>query len=287
VAADGLFDEGPIVRVDRAHAGLLVEWEIGAFVAELLPGVHVGDATVTGVAVGHVNVPDADVRAADRQLDAGVDLSQLLFQLFAGRDVGAGAEPLDGVAPVVTDRHPPRLEPAVRAVEPSEAVLDLVFALPLLDGGPPGLLGAFPVLGVQRLQPAPAQQFAQRPAHVLHGLDAAVVQAAVGRGRPNQLWQRLDQAPPTLLALPQPLLELQPFQFGRRAGGEDSKYEQLARFGGHRLLVEDRQVAEVRSLCVAERHAQGALDAPVHAQPVLREPLAPARRGEATGGPRP
>jgi hypothetical protein len=42
--------------------------ENGAFVAELLPDVHVVPTAVPDVAVGHVIVPDADVGAVYRQL---------------------------------------------------------------------------------------------------------------------------------------------------------------------------------------------------------------------------
>src|SRR5262249_22444302 len=92
---------------------------------------------------------------------------QGLLGLLIGGNVGAGAKPL--VAPILTiaDRHAPRLEPAIGAVEAAEAVFDLVLALPVIDGGLPGLPGAFPVIGVQHLQPAPSQQLALGPAHVL------------------------------------------------------------------------------------------------------------------------
>jgi hypothetical protein len=69
------------------------------------------------------------------------------------------------------------------------------------------------------------------------------------------LAQRSGQAPPTLLTLPQPLLVLQPFEFGRRARGKDAKREQVARLGGHWPLVENRQVAEMLTLRVAEWYA--------------------------------
>ncbi len=84
----------------------------------------------------------------------------------------------------------------------------------------------------------------------------------------------LEQVPVLFFALQQPFLELQPFKLGRRTGGEDAEGEQFAWLGGHRPLVEDRQVAEVPSLGVAERHAQVALDAPVNQRPVVGELLA-------------
>src|SRR5256885_1847457 len=68
----------------------------------------------------------------------------------------------------------------------------------------------FSLAGVQRRQPAPAQQVTLGHTGVLSPLRAEVVAGAVGRGAPDQMRQRLGQAPPTLLTLPQPLLGLLP-----------------------------------------------------------------------------
>src|SRR5262249_38005031 len=119
--------------------------------------------------------------------------------------VGTRPEPFADVPGAVPDCHAPALEPAIRAVEAAQAVFDLVFAL-ARDGGSPGLLDAFPVIGVLHFQPAPTQQFARRAAQVLHNLRAGVVHAAVGHVSPDELRQRLGQAPPALLTLAQGLL---------------------------------------------------------------------------------
>ena len=65
----------------------------------------------------------------------------------------------------------------------------------------------------------------------------------------------------TLLVLP---FVAQPLQFRRRARGEDAHGEQFARLRGHRLLVEDGQVAQMFSFRVAQRHAEVTLDSPIH-----------------------
>src|SRR5262249_1125329 len=57
VFANGLLDERAIVRMERGHAGLMVEREIGAFVAELLPEVHVIHTPVAGGAVRAITAP--------------------------------------------------------------------------------------------------------------------------------------------------------------------------------------------------------------------------------------
>src|SRR6266481_4055873 len=162
---------------------------------------------VLDAAIRHVAFPNGYVGAAHRQVQAGVYLAQLLLELFVGRDVGAGPEPFADLARAVPDCHAPALEPAIRAVEAAQAVFDLVFAL-TRDGGSPGLLDAFPVIGVLYLQPAPTQHFALRAAQVLPDLRAGVVHAAVGHVGPDELRQRLRQAPPALLALAQRLLGL-------------------------------------------------------------------------------
>src|SRR5262249_31289347 len=75
-----------------------------------------------------------------------------------------------------------------------------------------------------------------------------LVDAEEGPGAPpvGEADRRILERPAKpLLAGAQPLLELQAFEFGRRASSKDAKREQIAWLGGHRPLVEDRQVAEV------------------------------------------
>src|SRR5262249_9498354 len=79
VSSSRLFDEGTIVGVDRGHGGLMVGWEIGAFVAELLPDVHIVPTNVPEVAVWRIDFPDADVGAAYGQLQAGVGQAEFLL----------------------------------------------------------------------------------------------------------------------------------------------------------------------------------------------------------------
>src|SRR5882724_7711868 len=89
VSTNGLSEGGAIVWVDRGHSGLMVEREIGAFVAELLPEVHVIRRAVPGVAVGQIGVPDANVGAADRQIDTVVGQVKFFLELLTRGDVGA------------------------------------------------------------------------------------------------------------------------------------------------------------------------------------------------------
>src|SRR5207237_9184141 len=104
-------------------------------------------------------------------------------------------------------RHAARLEPARLAVAVANAVFDGVRVVPRHRFQPetPRRLA---VVRVQRLEPSPAEQFRLRNACVLRPLRAKVIACAIRRRRPNELWQRLGQDPPTLFTLPQPLLGL-------------------------------------------------------------------------------
>ena len=133
-------------------------------------------------------------------------LAQRLLGLLAVGDVGAGPEPFDDVAAAVPDRHPARLEPAV---------------LPVAAGGrgiPRRRARAPPRTPVQNCRVGSRSSGCSVSSHrqpsssalgdagVLRPLRAEVVAGAVRRRGPDQLRQRLGQAPPPLLALPQRLL---------------------------------------------------------------------------------
>src|SRR5207248_2197350 len=97
------------------------------------------------------------------------------------------------------------LEPAVHAVRTADAIFHVIGAAPGHRVGPESP-GRLPVVRVQHRQPAPAQQVTLVYPGVLRPLRTEVIAGAVGRGAPDELRQRLGQAPPTLLTLPQPLL---------------------------------------------------------------------------------
>src|SRR5208283_3964788 len=129
---------------------------------------------------------------------------RLLGPLMFG-NVGAGAEPLDDLARGVPYWYPAGGEPAIRAIRAADAVFHCVIALFRYSFNP-AIPGAFPVVRMQQLHPAPGEQFALSSAGVFHDLGAEVVGRAVGPCGPYKLRQRLGQAAPTLLALPQRLL---------------------------------------------------------------------------------
>jgi hypothetical protein len=66
----------PVVGVHAIHPGREGRGRLGAVVAEHLPHVNPMSAAVRVDPVRHVVFPEADVRAAHRQLQAGVDLGQ-------------------------------------------------------------------------------------------------------------------------------------------------------------------------------------------------------------------
>src|SRR2546422_579562 len=81
------------------------------------------------------------------------------------------------------DRPPPRLKPAVHSVPPADTVFHVIGAAPR-HRIRPELPGSFPVLRVQHVQPAPAEQLALRDACVLPPLSAEVVARAIRRRGP-------------------------------------------------------------------------------------------------------
>src|SRR5262249_5651859 len=120
-------------------------------------------------------------------------------------DVRAGPEPLDGPVGLIPKGQAARLEPAALPVAAADAVFHVVGAAPR-HGLQPGVPRRFAVVRVQRLQPPPAEQLALGHAGVLRPLGAEVVARAVrGRG-PDELRERLGQAPPAVLARAQRLL---------------------------------------------------------------------------------
>src|SRR5262249_47406214 len=120
-------------------------------------------------------------------------------------DVGTGPKPFYDVSFAIPHGSAAGLEPAVHAVRTADAVFHVVWTATGHRVGPepPGRL---PVVQGQRRQPAPAQPVIFGHGGVLRPLRAEVITGAIGRGAPDQLRQRLGQAPPTLLALAQRLL---------------------------------------------------------------------------------
>ncbi len=156
-----------------------------------------------------VPVGDADRRVLERPAKPLLARAQRFLGLPEVGDVGAGPKPFGDVSFAIPDGRAAGLEPAVHAVRTADAVFHVVGAAARHRVGPESP-GRLPVVRVQRRQPAPAQQVALGHSGVLGPLRAEVVTGAVGRGAPDELRQRLGQAPPTLLALPQPLLGLLP-----------------------------------------------------------------------------
>src|SRR5205814_4806391 len=105
----------------------------------------------------------------------------------------------------VADRYAARLEPAILAVAAANAVLDVVSVVPC-DRCQPETPRRLAVVRVQRLEPSPTKQVRLFKACVLRPLRAEVIARAIRRRRPNELWQRLGEAPPTLFAFAQRLL---------------------------------------------------------------------------------
>ena len=155
--------------------------------AELL--VHAQEAAV------EMPVADADGGVLERAAEPLLAVAQL-------RDVGAGAEPFDDIPAGVADRYAARLEPAILAALVANAVFDVVRVVPR-DRFQPETPRRLAVVRVQRLEPSPTKQVRLFKACVLRPLRAEVIARAIRRRRPNELWQRLGQAPPTLFALPQ------------------------------------------------------------------------------------
>ncbi len=70
---------------------------------------------------------------------------------------------------------------------------------------------------------------------------------------------------------------MQPRQFSRGMFREDAKGEQLPRFFRHRTVIEGCEVAQNRSLGIAQRHSQKAFDSPLARVRIVREFLAYSR----------
>ena len=128
-----------------------------------------------------VPVGDADRRVLESPAKPLLALPQRLLGLPEVGNVGAGPEPFADIARVVPDRHTARLEPAVLPVRPAHAVFHVIGAAPRHRVGPE-CPGGLPVVRVQHLQPAPAQQVALGDSGVLRPLLAEVVAGAVGCG---------------------------------------------------------------------------------------------------------
>src|SRR5205807_7953256 len=158
-----------------------------------------------------VNAQKATARVCLGDADRGVleNAAKPPLALAQLRDVGAGAEPFDDIPAGVADRHAARFEPAILAVAAANAVFDVVSVMPR-DRFQPKVARRLAVVRVQRLEPLPPEQVRLGNACVLRPLRAKVIACAIRRRRPNELWQRLGQAPPTLLTLPQSLLGLLP-----------------------------------------------------------------------------
>ena len=78
------------------HRGCNLGRQLGATVAQELPVASIGHAAVLEDAVGDVDFPGAGSRAAQRQLQAGVGLAQLLLQPFAFGDVLQDGDDISG-----------------------------------------------------------------------------------------------------------------------------------------------------------------------------------------------
>src|SRR5438270_13862214 len=113
-----------------------------------------------------MRVDDADRRVLECAAEALLALAKRFLGLPEIGDVGTRPEPFDDVPAAVPDRHPARLEPAVLPVMAADPVLDVVGVVPR-NGLQPEAPRRLAVLGVQRLEPAPAQQLALRDAGVL------------------------------------------------------------------------------------------------------------------------
>ncbi len=184
------------VKVERRHPEYLVPGVPQCLASQ---AVHVQDAALL---VEQEEPIGGVVHENAEPLFAG---AQRLLGLPEVGDVGACPKPLDDVAAAVADRHATRLEPAVFTVVPADTVFNVVGVTPR-HGLQPELPRRLAVVGVQGLQPAPAEQVRLRDAGVLRPLGAEVVAGAVRRRGPDELRQRLGQAPPALFTLAQRFL---------------------------------------------------------------------------------
>src|SRR6266853_122605 len=164
-----------------------------------------------------VNAEKAAARVCLGDADGGVLENPAKPPLAVAQlcDVGAGAEPFDDIPAGVADRYAARLKPAIVAIAAANAVFDVVRVVPC-DRCQPETPRWLAIVRVQCLQPLPAEQLRLRNAGVLRPLRAEVIARAIRRRRPNELWQRLGQDPPTLFAFAQCLLGA--FELGNVSG---------------------------------------------------------------------
>src|SRR5439155_22382126 len=153
-----------------------------------------------------VNAQKATAGVCLGDADRGVheNAAEPLLAVAQLRDVSAGAEPFDDIPASVADRCAARLEPAILAVAAANAVFDVVSVVPC-DRCQPETPRRLAVVRVQRLEPSPTKQVRVFNACVLRPLRAEVIARAIRSRRPDELWQRLGQAPPTLFAFAQRL----------------------------------------------------------------------------------
>src|SRR5438105_5443891 len=193
-----------------------------------------------------VNAQKATARVCLGDADRGVleNAAKPPLALAQLRDVGAGAEPFDDIPAGVADRHAARFEPAILAVAAANAVFDVVSVVPC-DRCQPETPRRLAVVRVQRLEPSPTEQVRLFKAGVLRPLRTKIIAGAIRRRRPNELWQRLGQAPPTLFAFAQCLFG--PFELGDVSGCTD-KANGLSRRVANRHPA--REVPTVRTVFV-------------------------------------
>ena len=143
--------------------------------------------------------PVAVARALlDARLQGDVELRQLGLCGFLLFDVGAGSQPLRRT--VKLEGHGTRQVPAVNPVMAAQAELDFVEHF-FLQGLLPALAHPGPVVRVQQLGPAAAQQcFFIKPGVVAHFL-VDPVQLPISAGRPDMIGNGLSQHAKPRLAL--------------------------------------------------------------------------------------
>src|SRR5262249_18896046 len=207
VAANGLFHPCAILWVDLGHAGLVGKCGIGwGFVAVLLPDIHEVHPRVTVVAVGHVIIPDADVRAAQRQLGARGGLAQLLLQSFAFGDVLQDRDDGGGRPRRVAPERDGLVDPDRRTILADEALLQRVTGLLAPQEWEELLEAGGQIIGVRDVLPGLLEQLLAGVADELAAPPVAAQEAAleipVGDAAPRVL----ERAAEPLLALPQGIL---------------------------------------------------------------------------------
>ncbi len=117
-------------------------------------------------------------------------------------DVGVRADPHRDLAFGVPQRYGPAQMPAVLAVRPAEAMLELE-RLAGVDGVLPDTDVLGHVLGVDKLCPAPITDLLERQAGELSPLRVEIVHVAVGLSGEDFLRRRVQHEPQTVLAFPQ------------------------------------------------------------------------------------